>query len=93
MSQAEIVRSLLIDVNGLITEAVNTGDRKQADHLMQRRDALLTHLGALDCQDNLRGRLIDGLQAMPRKQAPEPSEAQGDAAETAGASDCCLRAG
>ena len=54
MTQAEIVRSMLIEVNGLIVEATSIGDRKEANHLMQRRDALLAHLGALDCHDNLR---------------------------------------
>ena len=54
MTQAEIVRSMLIEVNGLITEATNAGDRRQANQLAERRDALLTHLGALDCHDNLR---------------------------------------
>ena len=54
MDQAEIVRSLLIECGDLVSEAVRVGDRKEADRLLQRRDALLTHLGALDCEDNLR---------------------------------------
>ena len=54
MTQAEVVRSLLIEVNGLITEATNTGDRRQANQLAERRDALLAHLGALDCEETLR---------------------------------------
>ena len=48
MTQAEIVRSMLIEVRSLIEEATYAGDRQEADQLMQRRDALLTHLGALD---------------------------------------------
>lgn len=46
---------MLIEVNGLITEATNAGDRRQANQLAARRDALLTHLGALDAEDKLRG--------------------------------------
>ena len=55
MTQAEVLRSMLIEVNGLITEATNAGDRRQANQLAARRDALLTHLGALDAEDKLRG--------------------------------------
>ena len=54
MTQAEIVRSMLIEVNGLIVEATNSGDRREANQLAERRDPLLAHLGALDCHDNLR---------------------------------------
>lgn len=54
MTQAEIVRSMLVEVNGLITEATIAGDRRQANQLADRRDALLTHLGALDAEDTLR---------------------------------------
>ena len=45
---------MLIEVNGLIVEATNAGDRREANQLAERRDALLAHLGALDCEDTLR---------------------------------------
>ena len=63
MTQAEIVRSMLIECGDLVAEAVRIGDRREADRLLQRRDALLTHLGALDCADTLRA-TGDGLQAV-----------------------------
>ena len=54
MSQAEIIRSMLIECGDLVVEAVRAGDQQEADRLLQRRDSLLTHLGALDPEDNLR---------------------------------------
>ena len=54
MTQAEVIRSLLIECGDLVSEAVRIGDRQEADRLLQRRDSLLTHLGALDAEDNLR---------------------------------------
>ena len=54
MTQAEIVRSMLIECGDLVVEAVRAGDQQEADRLLRRRDSLLTHLGALDAEDNLR---------------------------------------
>jgi len=54
MTQAEVFRSMLIECGDLVVEAVRADDQREADRLLQRRDALLTHLGALDAEDNLR---------------------------------------
>ena len=45
---------MLIEVNGLITEATCAGDRLEANQLVQRREALLLHLRAWDIEDNMR---------------------------------------
>ena len=54
MTEAEVIRSMLIMCGDLVVEAVRAGDQREADRLLQRRDALLAHLGALDCADTLR---------------------------------------
>ena len=54
MTQQEIIQSMLIEVNGLITEATCAGDRLQANQLVQRREALLMHLRAWDVEHNMR---------------------------------------
>ena len=52
MNQAEVVRSLLIEVGDLISEATNVGDKAEVKRLMRRREALVAHLNALSDTDS-----------------------------------------